>query len=156
MLLMDKVSHMTNKILIGTLENFDLPELGILGIQVRIDTGAKTSSLHVDNLTRFTKAGKPWVKYDIHPNVHSVDEIIQCESRIKDIRRIKSSNGSIEERYVIKTLVKLASESWSIEITLTNREDMSNLMLFGREGMGKKVIIDPSKTFLLNDESEGQ
>ncbi|MFT7235585.1 MAG: hypothetical protein ACI9QV_001166, partial [Methylophagaceae bacterium] len=70
--------------MIGSLENFDLPELGIIGIQVRIDTGAKTSSLHVDNLACFTKGGKPWVKYDIHPNIHNVDEIIHCQSLIKD------------------------------------------------------------------------
>jgi len=146
---------MENKILIGSLEDFDLPELGILGIQVRIDTGAKTSSLHVDNLSRFTKGGKPWVQYDIHPNIHNVGEIIHCESRIKDIRRIKSSNGTSEERYVIKTMVKVGTASWPIEITLTNREDMSNLMLFGREGMGERVLIDPSATFLLNNDSPG-
>tara|TARA_R110002111_G_scaffold36498_1_gene70851 strand:+ start:979 stop:1422 length:444 start_codon:yes stop_codon:yes gene_type:complete len=146
---------MENKIIIGSLEDFDLPELGIMGIQVRIDTGAKTSSLHVDNLTRFTKAGKPWVQYDIHPNIHNVDEIIHCESPIKDIRRVKSSNGTSEERYVIKTMVKVGDASWPIEITLTNREDMSNLMLFGREGMGDRVLIDPSATFLLNNESVG-
>ncbi len=147
---------MENKIIIGSLEDFDLPELGILGIQVRIDTGAKTSSLHVDNLSRFTKAGKPWVQYDIHPNIHNVDEIIHCESRIKDIRRVKSSNGTSEERYVIKTLVRIGLASWPIEITLTNREDMSNLMLFGREGMGDRVLIDPSATFLLNNENPDQ
>jgi hypothetical protein len=140
---------MTNKITIGNLENFDLPELGIFGIQVRIDTGAKTSSLHVDNLLRFTNAGKPWVKYDIHPNIHNVDDIIHCQSPIKDIRKVKSSNGDSEERYLIRTLVKIGVAEWPIEITLTNRQDMSNLMLFGREGMGDKVLIDPSSTFLL-------
>ncbi|MBT3504966.1 MAG: ATP-dependent zinc protease [Piscirickettsiaceae bacterium] len=140
---------MENKITIGTLENFDLPELGILGIQARIDTGAKTSSLHVDNLSRFTNGGKPWVKYDIHPNIHSVDEIIHCQSPIKDIRKVKSSNGDSEERYLIRTLVKVGDAEWPIEITLTNRQDMSNLMLFGREGMGDRVLIDPSSTFLL-------
>jgi len=144
---------MKNKIIIGSLEDFDLPELGIFGIQVRIDTGAKTSSLHVDNLTRFTQSGKPWVRYDIHPNIHNVDEIINCQSPIKDVRRVKSSNGTSEERYVIKTQVKVGSAAWPIEITLTNREDMSNLMLFGREGMGDKVLIDPSSTFLLNNEN---
>ncbi len=144
---------MENKIIIGSLEDFDLPELGIFGIQVRIDTGAKTSSLHVDNMTRFTRSGKPWVRYDIHPNIHNVDEIINCQSPIKDVRRIKSSNGTSEERYVIKTQVKVGSAAWPIEITLTNREDMSNLMLFGREGMGDKVLIDPSSTFLLNNEN---
>ncbi len=145
-----------NRIILGNLENFDLPELGIFGIQVRVDTGAKTSSLHVDNMSRFTKAGKPWIKYHIHPNIHNVDDIIECKSPIQDIRLVKSSNGKSEERYVIKTLVKVATATWPIEITLTNREDMSNLMLFGREGMGNKVLVDPSATFLLNNENTAE
>ncbi|WP_290700452.1 ATP-dependent zinc protease [Amphritea sp.] len=144
---------MNNKMIIGNIENCDLPDLGIFDLQVRIDTGAKTSSLHVDNLSRYKKAGKPWVKFEIHPNIHKVAEVVECNAPIQDIRRIKSSNGTVEERYVIKTMVSLGQESWSIEITLTDRSDMSYLMLFGREGMGDKVLVDPSATFLLTDYS---
>ncbi len=139
--------------IIGNIENCDLPDLGIFDLQVRIDTGAKTSSLHVDNLSRYKKAGKPWVKFEIHPNIHKVAEVVECNAPIQDIRRIKSSNGTVEERYVIKTMVLLGQESWPIEITLTDRSDMSYLMLFGREGMGSRVLVDPSATFLLTDVS---
>lgn len=142
---------MNNKMIIGNIENFDLPDLGIFDLQVRIDTGAKTSSLHVDSLFRFKKGGKPWVKFEIHPNIHNVTEVVECNAPIQDIRRIKSSNGTTEERYVIKTTVSLGEKSWLIEITLTDRSDMSYLMLFGREGMGDKVLVDPSGTFLLAD-----
>ncbi len=142
---------MKNKIIIGNIENCDLPDLGIYNLQIRVDTGAKTSSLHVDNLSRYKKAGKPWVTFDLHPNIHNVDEVIECTSQLEDVRRIKSSNGGSEERYVIKTTFRLGAESWSIEITLTDRSDMSYLMLFGREGMGEKILVDPSKTFMLAD-----
>ena len=144
---------MNNKLIVGSLEICDLPELGIYNLQIRVDTGAKTSSLHVDNLTCFTKGGKPWVRFDIHPDVHNVDSIIKCSSSLRDIRRIKSSNGESQERYVIKTQIKFGEQAWPIEITLTDRSDMSNLMLFGREGMGNRLLVDPSETFILSNTS---
>ena len=146
---------MRKKLIIGSIEVCDLPDIGIEQLQVRVDTGAKTSSLHVDNLEKFTRSGKPWIRFDIHPDIYDVDKIIGCEAALYDLRSIKSSNGQSEKRYVIKTLIRLGSQSWPIEITLTNRSDMSYLMLLGREGMRDRVLVDPSKTFLLiNSEND--
>ena len=58
------------KAIIGRLETISLPELAITDIQVRVDTGAKTSSLHVDNIVKFKKNGKIMVKFDLHPDVY--------------------------------------------------------------------------------------
>ncbi len=142
-----------SKIIIGSLETCNLPQLGISNLQIRVDTGAKTSSLHVDNITGYKKSGKPWVKFDLHPDIYNVNSVVTCDTPICDIRRIKSSNGDAQERYVIKTPIQLGAMSWPIEITLTDRSDMSYLMLFGREGMGDRVLVDPSQTFMLNDAS---
>jgi hypothetical protein len=139
---------MKNKMIIGRLESINLPELGIEDLQVRVDTGAKTSSLHVDNIKKKIVNGVHNVVFDIHPDSHNVDRIVTCSARISDIRKIKSSNGKSEERYVIETTVVLGEESWAIEITLTDRSDMSNLMLFGREALGTRFLVDPSKVFL--------
>ena len=136
------------KAIIGRLETISLPELAISDIQVRVDTGAKTSSLHVDNIVKFKKNGKIMVKFDLHPDVYNVEEIVSCESPIHDIRRVKSSNGTSEQRYVILAEVQLGDINWSIEITLTDRSDMSYLMLFGREAIGKRFLVDPSKVFV--------
>lgn len=136
------------KAIIGRLETIALPDLAITELQVRVDTGAKTSSLHVDNIVKFTKKGKVMVKFDLHPDVYNVENIISCEAPIHDIRRVKSSNGNSEQRYVIATQVQLGSENWTIEITLTDRSDMSYLMLFGREAIGDKFLVDPSKVFV--------
>jgi hypothetical protein len=141
---------MKNKILVGNLESCGLPDIGVNDLQIRVDTGAQTSSLHADNISQYQKAGKPWVKFDIHPDFYNVNHVIHCESPLHDLRTIKSSNGTSQERYVIKTLIQLGQESWPIEITLTDRSDMSNLMLFGREGMGERIIVDPSKSFLVS------
>ncbi|AQQ67772.1 ribosomal protein S6 modification protein [Microbulbifer agarilyticus] len=141
----------TSRITIGTIETCNLPELNILDLPVRVDTGAKTSSLHVDNIRRLKKSGRIWIRFEIHPDIHNVDEVVTCESPFFDVRRIKSSNGKSEERYVIKTQLDLGGHQWPIEITLTDRSDMSYLMLLGREGMGNRVLVDPSENFMLSD-----
>lgn len=140
---------MENKMIIGSIETCDLPDLGIFDLQIRVDTGAKTSSLHVDNIRRFKENGRPHVRFDIHPDIYNVESVIEATAPLKDIRQIKSSNGESQERYVIKTTLVLGDQSWPIELTLTNRSDMTYLMLFGRQGMGDKVLVDPSETFLV-------
>lgn len=137
-----------DKIIIGRLESIALPELAIENLQVRVDTGAKTSSLHVDNIKKSIINGIHSVTFDIHPDVHNVETILQCTAPISDMRKVKSSNGTAEQRYVIQTPVVLGKEEWSIEITLTDRSDMNYLMLFGREAIGSRFLVDPSKVFL--------
>ena len=144
------------KMVIGNIELCALPDLGIGDLQVRIDTGAKTSSLHVDNIERIKIGKKPGVKFDIHPEIHNVDRIVTCRALICDVRRIKSSNGKSEQRYVINTPITMGGNTWPIEITLTDRSDMSYLMLLGREAMGNRVLVDPSQTFVLSDDSNDQ
>lgn len=139
-----------SRLLIGNLEICSLPELGINNLQVRVDTGAKTSSLHVDNLRQLQINGKPHVTFDLHPDVYNLSETVQCTAPLSDSRRIKSSNGETEQRSVIKTKLRMGDEEWPIELTLSNRQDMSYLMLLGREGMGDRVYVDPSATFLVS------
>lgn len=145
---------MNKKIIIGCIESCDLPELGISDLQIRVDTGAKTSSLHVDNIKRIRKNGEAWLKFDIHPDIYNVETVINCKAQICDIRTIKSSNGEAQERYVIETPITLGNKTWPIEITLTDRSDMSYMMLFGRQGMKNKVLVDPSRTFIVSSTSD--
>lgn len=139
-----------NRMIIGNLELCSLPELGINDLEVRIDTGAKTSSLHVDNLKKIKRDGKLYVQYDLHPDIYQLDEIVHCESLVSDSRRIKSSNGNVEQRFVIETMFKLGDKEWAIELTLTNRNDMTYMMLLGREAMDDKVYVDPSRAFIID------
>jgi hypothetical protein len=139
---------MTKKNIIGRLESISLPDLGIEDLHVRVDTGAKTSSLHVDNIKKSTTNGIHNVTFDIHPDSHNVSKVVTCTLPISDIRRIKSSNGAAEQRIVIETNVVLGEQSWPIEITLTDRSDMNHLMLFGREAINNRFLVDPAKVFL--------
>lgn len=139
---------MKDRIVIGHVENIELPELGINQLAVRVDTGAQTSSLHVDNLKRIFMDTKPAVSFDIHPEIHNVKKTVSCQALLHDIRKVKSSNGIGEQRYVIKTPALLGDHQWNIEITLTDRSDMTYLMLLGRQALSSHFYIDASTAFV--------
>lgn len=144
-----------NKLVIGSLETCHLPDLNIFDLQIRIDTGAKTSSLHVDEIKKERREGKLGVAFTLHPDIYDVDAITRCWAPISDVRRIKSSNGAVDQRLIIKTKMVMSTVEKEIEITLSNRSDMSYLMLLGREGMGADFLVDPSQTFIISDITEG-
>lgn len=142
------------KLLVGSLETCDLPNLGISHLHMRVDTGAKTSSLHVDNIEEFERDGEPWIQFDIHPDIYHVDQVVRREARIKSRRRIKSSNATKQRRYVVETMLSMGGHSWSIELTLTDRSEMSYLMLLGRQGMKGKLIVDPEMQYCLGETTQ--
>ncbi len=141
------------KIIIGALETCDLPELQIFDLQIRVDTGAKTSSLHVDDIKKERRDGKLGVAFTLHPDMYDVEKVTRCWAPISDVRRIKSSNGAVDQRLVIKTMMVMSTVTKQIEITLSNRSDMSYLMLLGREGIGEDFLVDASTTFLVSNSS---
>lgn len=137
--------------LVGSLETCDLPEFGISHLHMRVDTGAKTSSLHVDNIEEFERDGDRWIQFDIHPDIYHVDQVVRSEARITSRRRIKSSNATKQRRYVVETTLAMGGFSWPIELTLTDRSEMSYLMLLGRQGMKGKLIVDPELQYCLGE-----
>ena len=136
---------------IGWREWILLPELGLPWIKAKIDTGARTSCLHAFNVEPFTKNGKAWVRFGIHPHQDDTETEVYCEAEVLDNRMVTDSGGHKEERYVIMTTLALANESWPIEVTLTNRDSMLFRFLLGRTAMKQKVIVDPGKSFLLGE-----
>ena len=137
-----------NKLILGALEVCNLPKLQITNLHVRVDTGAKTSSLHVDNIETETRNEETWVSFDIHPDIHNVERVVRRSSILKETRLIKSSNAAKEQRYVIETPISMGDRTWLIEVTLTDRSSMSYLMLLGRQAMLDNVLVDPSKEYL--------
>ncbi|MFC5051546.1 30S ribosomal protein S6--L-glutamate ligase [Rubritalea spongiae] len=133
------------KLIVGSSEWLALPSLNVPAIKARVDSGAKTSSLHAFNIHSFTRDGENWVNFDVHPIQKNRKTVVRCEAKTIDKRVIKSSNGEREKRYVIRTTLELAGETFSIEVTLTNRDTMGYRMLLGREAMQGRMLVDPSE-----------
>lgn len=143
-----------NKIIVGSEEWCSFPQLGIPAIKARVDSGAKTSSIHAFDIQKFTKNGESWVRFDIHPLQRDRRTTVTCEAKIIDRRRVKSSSGESEKRYVIKALLRSGAETFEVELTLTNRDSMGYRMLLGREAMKGRMLVDPAESFCLGEYSE--
>ena len=139
------------KIIIGSEEWCAFPDLALPAIKARIDSGAKTSSIHAFNIHAFRKGGQSWVSFEVHPLQHNRKTVIRCERPVIDRRAVKSSSGLSETRYVVSANLKLGEEQWEIELTLANRDSMGYRMLLGREAMANRLVIDPSRSFCLGD-----
>lgn len=144
----------SNRIILGSEEWCGFPQLNIPIIKARVDSGAKTSALHALNIEPFRRDGLPWVSFDVHPIQNDGKTTVHCEAPVFDKRRIKSSSGSSEVRYVIKSRLSIADSLWDVEVSLTNRDNMGYRMLLGRQAMAGKVLVDPESSCLLGAPSE--
>jgi hypothetical protein len=134
---------------IGWREWLGLPDLGIPAIKAKVDTGARTSALHAYYVTPFEKDGQPWVRFGLHPLQKDSLTCIECEEPVKDVRKVTDSGGHSEQRVVIDTTLLINGISMTIEVTLTDRENMRFRMLLGRSALKQGFLVDSSKSFLL-------
>ncbi|MGF1543645.1 MAG: ATP-dependent zinc protease [Parvularculaceae bacterium] len=133
---------------IGWREWARLPDLGVDLIKAKIDTGAKTSAIHAYEIRKTERNGAPWVAFLLHPVQKRRRPEVACFAPIADIRSIRSSNGGLQERIVIRTTLAMGARSWAIDLSLTNRDEMGYRMLVGRDAL-KATVIRPAKSFLL-------
>lgn len=147
----DKSTKMKNKTLVGARETVDLPELGLFGIATRIDTGAQTSALHVDHFTENKETGMLY--FEFHSDLHDLKKTKKCTAKIVQRKRIKSSNGEKERRYIINTKAILGELEWTIRLSLTDRSSMRHLLLLGRQAMNGTIIVDPEFNYIASQQT---
>ncbi len=149
-----KRTAMRSKMIIGWREWCSLPDLQLPGIAAKIDTGAKTSSLHAFNIEPFDQAGERWIRFFIHPLKRHRYPEIKCQAKLADERTVTSSNGTAEDRYVISTTMILGSYRFVTELTLSNRDEMGFRMLIGRQSLLKRFVVDPGLSYTLGEFNE--
>ncbi|MBX7198402.1 MAG: ATP-dependent zinc protease [Rhodospirillaceae bacterium] len=136
------------KKIIGWREWARLPDLGVERIKAKIDTGARTSALHAFRITPFSKYGAAYVRFVLHPIQRKKTPEVSCVALVIDHRRVTDTGGRCEERYVIRTTLKIGKSRWPVELTLTNRDQMGFRMLIGRQAVRRRYVVDPSRSFV--------
>ena len=143
---MNEPSH--SNTLAGWREWVQLPEIGVPWIKAKLDTGARTSSLHAFKIKPFEKDGANWVRFRVRPWQRSISDEVTVECPVHDRRRVRSSSGHVEERPVVRMLVVLVGREVTIEVTLSNRDQMGFRMLIGREALRQGFDVTSSHSFL--------
>lgn len=131
----------------GWREWVGLPELGLDAIKAKVDTGARTSTLHAFELDTFSEHGKPRVKFKIHPIQKDPETVVTCVADVIDERFVTDSGGHKERRLIIMTLLTIGCWSWPIEMTLTARDNMMFRMLLGRSAINGIAVVDSSRSY---------
>lgn len=135
---------------IGWREWISLPELNIDHIKAKIDTGARTSALHVHNIKVLEELDDGYkLRISVHPAQRSSESEITVDVLAHDKRKVKSSVGHEQHRYVIDTSAQIGDRILPIEITLTNRDAMGFRMLLGRTALRQGFLVNPKKSYLL-------
>jgi hypothetical protein len=134
-------------IVLGWREWLALPDLGIDRVRAKIDTGARSSALHVDAHWRFVEQGVPWVGFRLTPSKVQ-RRVIEAAAPIFDERDVLDSGGHRTRRIFLRSTMRLAGSAREIEINLTDRGGMLFPMLLGRTALAGTFTVDPAQSSL--------
>jgi ribosomal protein S6--L-glutamate ligase len=154
--LLEKKSKSLELAVIGREEWCVFEELGIPAIKARIDSGAKTSSLHAYNIEHFIKQGEEWVRFDVHPLQRNREITVSCQAPLIGRRHVKSSSGTTKERPIIKVPITLGKHTFDIELNLASRDTMEFRMLLGREALMDRFVVNTSEQFKVQNFTEAE
>ncbi len=131
---------------VGWREWVALPALGLPRLRAKVDTGARSSALHVERQWRFVDCGAPWIGFALVPRAHA-DEV-EAAAPIVDERMVTDSGGHRTQRVFVRTTLRLAGVEREIEMNLADRCGMRFPLLLGRTALADAFMVDPAGSFL--------
>lgn len=133
------------KLTIGRIDKIDLPDIGIVGLEAKVDTGAYTSALHCHQIRTLTKDGVEGISFKLldpsHPEYNDREYFFRDFTQ----KKIKSSSGYAEQRYIVTTNVILFERKFKTEFSLADREQMKFPVLLGRKFLRGRFVVDVSE-----------
>ena len=136
----------TDLVTLGWRERMALPQLGIGMLKAKLDTGARSSSLHVDTLEAFQRDGVTWLRFTMHVGRRQPVHVC-CEAPALDRRAVTDTGGRRTERWFIRSDVRLAGQHFSVDINLTDRRHMLFPLLLGRTALSGRFAVDPARSY---------
>ncbi|MFO7974491.1 MAG: RimK/LysX family protein [Candidatus Hydrogenedentota bacterium] len=132
----------SSKTIIGWSEYVAFPEWGIDRVPAKVDTGARTSSLHVDNLEVLDDH---YVRFEVVLSRRHSHKRVHVTAPVLKWGRVRSSTGHYHTRCFVKTRIRIGPVEKEIELSLASRERMLYRMLLGRKALEKDFLVDVSK-----------
>ncbi len=132
---------------LGWREWVSLPDLGVEWVKAKVDTGARSSSLHAADVEQFERDSAAWVRFVVHPWQRSEADPMTVEAPLHELREVRSSTGEVQLRPVIRTTVRIAGVDHQIDLSLTDRAGMKFRMLLGREAVRGRFLVNPGRSY---------
>ena len=143
-------------LVIGWREVVALPDLGISQIEVKVDTGAKSSALNAVLLQKFQRNSQEIIRFKVYPYQQDTRYYVTTEAKLLEHREVRNSGGEVQIRPVILTTIELGGRQWEIELSLTNRDVMKYPMLLGRQAVRDRFLVHPGKRFIQSNQHQEQ
>jgi hypothetical protein len=140
----------TRPVSVGWRETVELLDVDLPPMVAKIDTGARTSSLHATKLLVKRHQG---VEYVYFTTADAEGNPVRRKAPLVEERTIRNpgDGGREEERYVIESRVKLGKGTWDAEFTLADRTNMQYQVLIGREAIRERFVVNVAESFLRSD-----
>ncbi|TVP47483.1 MAG: ATP-dependent zinc protease [Gemmatimonadales bacterium] len=133
---------------VGWREWVSLADHAAISLKAKVDTGARTSALHVEELENVQRDGQPWLRFLVLPRQRSRSSAFRVEAPLVDERAVRSSSGASEERPVVSLRIGLGPVTFPAEVTLTRRDQMGFRMLLGRTALRDRFLVNPATSYL--------
>ena len=137
---------MKEKKIVGSKEIISIIDLHLFDLDAKVDTGADSNALHCDDIVIDEENNT--VTFKLLDEVHEAYHGKKMTMPLYKIKKVKSSNGLVQERPSIKVSVEFFGKKYKSVISLTNRADMKFPMLIGRRFLKDKFLVDVSKEYL--------
>lgn len=134
-------------LVVGWVELVDIPEWNVRRLPAKMDTGARTSALHVENIEEI---GHGKVRFDVCLHRKKLDRRVSVEARIVRRGVVRASSGVSEKRIFVRAVIQIGSHSAPVEMSLVKREHMLFRMLIGRSALSHHFLVDVSKRYLVS------
>lgn len=139
------------KLIMGWLESVFLKPWNVR-VTAKLDTGAKTPSLHAENIEHFSRDGQEWVRFTLE-GVSENQALLVERPRIRTAY-VKTHGGRSTPRDVIKLTLCKNGRDYDTEFTLDDRSNFNYPILLGRSFLEKVALVDSSATFLYKADTD--
>ncbi|MEO7033874.1 MAG: RimK/LysX family protein [Polyangiaceae bacterium] len=137
-------------LIIGVTEYVDIPQWRIVHLRAKIDTGARSSALHVENIRELT-SGR--VRFDVRLSRNQSERRVTVEAPVARRGRVRASNGEVETRIFVLIGLRIGPVERAVELSLVDRGSMIFRMLIGRRALAHAFLVDPSRRYVLKSPS---
>lgn len=130
---------------IGRRELVALPDWGIRRLRAKIDTGARTSAIHVGELEDLPDGR---VRFELVTRERPDRRSVWVEAHPVREAWVRPTSGETQRRLVFRTRLVIGDCERMVELGVVCRQGMLNRMLVGRTAIAGHFLVDPARKYL--------